>query len=194
MKIIKYLSIILFVFGSYLLLKPIYFYSKGIICQYILSNPFNETNSWDEYIKNKVRTNILDVNPIGEIIIPSVNIHQTILEGADGRTLMYGPGKIVSSYDIYDIQANIILSGHRDTFFRRLEYIKENDIIIIKHAKGKSLYKVYDIKQNVDPKSPHNIKLLDEEISETLTLVTCYPFEYIGPAPTRYLVLAKLIT
>jgi len=53
---------------------------------------------------------------------------------------------------------------------------------------------VYDIKQNVDPKSPHNIKLLDEEISETLTLVTCYPFEYIGPAPTRYLVLAKLIT
>ncbi len=189
----KHFIITLFLVGSFLLLQGLYFYSKGAIAQYIISGSFDNSDTFGVSIKKKITQEIFGIKPIGRIKIPSINIDQTILEGSTQKILAYGPGKIINNYQLHNENSNIVISGHRDSFFRNLKHIKINDIIFIEHTKGKSKYEVVQIIKDLDPDLPENVKYLDENIPNILTLVTCYPFDFIGSAPKRYLVIAKLI-
>ena len=86
-------------------------------------------------------------------------------------------------------EGNICLAGHRDSFFKKLEKIHLGDIIEIDSFKGFKNFKVVDI-QII---SPNELHWLNETESNILTLVTCYPFDYIGEAPMRYIIRAKTI-
>ena len=87
-------------------------------------------------------------------------------------------------------QGNAVLAGHRDTFFRGLEDLRRDDRIWITTARGKLEYRVAQM-EVVDPS---RLDLLAPTGTRTLTLVTCYPFHYIGAAPQRYIVRAKQVS
>jgi sortase A len=83
-------------------------------------------------------------------------------------------------------QGNIGIAGHRDTYFRALKDIQSGDEIRIQTATGLSRYKV----DRVQIVAPDDIQVLAPSASSAITLVTCYPFYFIGAAPQRYVVHA----
>jgi sortase A len=127
-------------------------------------------------------------NPIGRLTIPSLNISAIVLEGADASTLKVAPGHIPGTA-FPGKGGNVAIAGHRDTFFRKLEKIRNGDTVELTTLKGIYEYKV-DAIEVVDPL---RTDVLESSGISTVTLVTCYPFQWIGPAPKRFIVRGHLL-
>ncbi len=125
---------------------------------------------------------------IGRIKIPRVGVSALVLHGVGSRTLRRGVGHIPGTARP-DMNGNVGLAGHRDSFFRGLKDISKNDTIELSTLDGTFEYKVEWIKI-VRPKDTH---VLEDEGDAALTLVTCYPFYYVGSAPKRFIVRARRI-
>jgi sortase A len=125
---------------------------------------------------------------VGRLEIPRLGFSAIVLEGSDSGTLRVGVGRIPQTADPGD-KGNIVLSGHRDTFFRPLRGIRDGDKISLVTATGKYRY-VVDWTTVVDPS---NTSSLQPTPVPSLTLVTCYPFHYVGPAPQRFVVRARQV-
>jgi sortase A len=108
-----------------------------------------------------------------------------ILEGTKSRTLRLGVGHIKGTAFPGE-PGNIGIAGHRDTFFRGLRDIRSSDEIQIQTANGLSRYEV----DWVRIVAPETIGVLAPSPESAITLVTCYPFHYIGAAPERFVVHA----
>ena len=111
-----------------------------------------------------------------------------IMEGTDGRTLRRGVGHI-SGTALPGEQGNVAIAGHRDTFFRPLRNIHVDDEITLTTLKGIYRYRVESEKLV----EPEDMSVLDNSTDDVLTLVTCYPFYYVGRAPQRFIVRAARI-
>ncbi len=125
---------------------------------------------------------------IGEIYFPSLNKRVAILEGTQRPQLKRGAGHYTGS-TVLGTSGNSVLAGHRDTVFRSLGSLKEHDLIEVETVDGKFVYEVTG-STIVDGEERGAIKESDTPI---LTLITCYPFSYVGSAPERYLLSASLI-
>jgi len=123
---------------------------------------------------------------LGRIEIPSVGIAAMILEGIEYKTLLRAVGHIPGTA-LPGQRGNAALAGHRDTFFRGLRDIGVDDEITLTTTNGSYRYRVESIKVV----KPEDIQVLDSSDEAILTLVTCYPFELVGPAPRRYIVRAR---
>jgi sortase A len=108
-----------------------------------------------------------------------------ILEGTTSQALGVGVGHIVGTA-FPGKQGNIGIAGHRDTYFRALKNIHIGDEIQIQTATGLSRYKVDKVKIV----APDDIGVLAPSAASAITLVTCYPFHFIGAAPQRFVVHA----
>ena len=108
-----------------------------------------------------------------------------MLEGSDNRVLNLGVGRIPETSEPGEA-GNVVLGGHRDTFFRPLRGIRTGDSIKLLTPQGSYNYTV-DWTKVVDPE---NTELLKTTPQPSLTLVTCYPFHFVGPAPRRFIVRA----
>ena len=128
-------------------------------------------------------------SPLGRIEISSVGLAAMIMEGVDGGTLRHAVGHIPST-PLPGQQGNVALAGHRDTFFRGLRNIHKDDEITLTTLHGSYRYRV-DSTQVVQPE---DTKVLDNSGDDILTLVTCYPFYFVGPAPQRFIVRAHRIS
>ncbi len=126
---------------------------------------------------------------IGEINFPTLNKKVAVLEGTESPQLKKGAGHYKGSAAI-GASGNSVLAGHRDTVFRNLGELVVGDLIELESIDGKFVYEVTG-SSIVDGEERGAIKQSDEAI---LTLITCYPFSYVGSAPDRYLLSAKLIT
>jgi sortase A len=84
---------------------------------------------------------------------------------------------------------NVTIAGHRDTFFRPLRLIRKNDTMKLTTLRGEDQYRVV----STDIVAPDDIHVLYPTGRNTLTLVTCYPFYYVGPAPRRFIVRAERV-
>jgi len=122
---------------------------------------------------------------LGRIEIPRLGVSTVIRAGSDARTLRLAVGHIPGTA-LPGQSGNIGLAGHRDTFFRRLRDIRADDDIRLVTASGTFTFKV-DATTIVQPKDTW---VLDPTPTSTLTLVTCYPFTYVGSAPKRFIVHA----
>jgi len=122
---------------------------------------------------------------IGEIDIPDVGISAAILEGSDEHSLRLGVGHIPGTA-LPGSSGNVSLAAHRDTFFRPLRKIKKNDEIHLITYDNSYNYRVDWIR--VVP--PDDINVLRPSKEPTLTLITCYPFYFVGSAPERFVVRA----
>ena len=119
---------------------------------------------------------------------PSVRMRATVLEGTDDRTLRRGAGHIEET-PLPGQVGNIGIAGHRDTVFRPLKKVKVGDPLELTTRDRVYHFQITST-TIVDPKDVH---VLDPTSEPTLTLVTCYPFEFIGNAPHRFIVQARLV-
>jgi len=126
---------------------------------------------------------------VGRIEIPRLGVSTVIRAGSDARTLRLAVGYIPGTALPGD-RGNFGLAGHRDTFFRKLRDINPDDEIRIVTADGVFNYYV----QRTSIVMPEDVWVLDPTNYPALTLVTCYPFNYIGSAPKRFIVRAVLRT
>jgi sortase A len=123
----------------------------------------------------------------GELFIPKLDSTLPIYEGTDEEELEQGVGHYSGSV-LPGEKDNCILAGHRDTVFRRLGEVGEGDALIVRTSMGEFEYIV------------NKVRIVDKEDrtvivpkpKATLTISTCYPFEYVGSAPDRYILVAYL--
>ncbi|MFB6467745.1 class D sortase [Cytobacillus sp. Hz8] len=126
---------------------------------------------------------------IGELAIPKLKETYPILEGTSSDILKKAVGHYTRSA-LPGESNNSVLSAHRDTFFRGLEKLKKEDVILVNSNGGTFRYKIKKIRI-VDAQDQTVITPKPKAI---LTLTTCYPFYFIGNAPKRYIVVAELIS
>jgi sortase A len=125
---------------------------------------------------------------VGMIEIPAVGLATRVLEGSNARTLRLAVGHIPGTA-LPGPSGNVGLAGHRDTFFRSLRRIKVGDEIRLTTVAGRFKYRVIALRIVL----PDAIEVLNDTQLPTLTLVTCYPFDFIGTAPQRLIVHAELV-
>ena len=126
---------------------------------------------------------------IGRIGIPRLDVSAVVIEGTSHKTLRRAVGHIAGTA-LPGQPGNVGIAGHRDTFFRPLRNVQQNDIITLTTSAGEYRYRVVSIKVV----SPDDVGVLKADGSEILTLVTCYPFYFVGSAPERFIVRAERVT
>src|SRR5271163_3408697 len=126
--------------------------------------------------------------PSAVLRIPKIRLEVPVLEGTDDLTLNRGVGRIQGTARVGE-DGNIGIAGHRDGFFRGLKNIQVGDKLQMEALDGTMTYEVDQIKIV----KPSDVEVLDRRSKPSLTLVTCYPFYFIGSAPERYIVHASRI-
>jgi len=126
---------------------------------------------------------------LGILEIPRLGIETPVLEGIDDGTLRRAVGHIPGTSLPADGIGNIGIAGHRDTLFRPLKDVEQKDVILLKTLAGNHRYLVNSIRVV----EPDNVTVLKKMDQRTLTLITCYPFNFVGAAPLRFVVQAREI-
>jgi sortase A len=124
--------------------------------------------------------------PLAVLSIDKLSLKVPIYDGATDFNLNRGVARIKGTARIGD-KSNLGIAGHRDGFFRGLQDIALGDALLLETLQGAQQYRVASI-QIVDPADVHVLAPTDDS---TVTLVTCYPFYFVGHAPQRYIVTAK---
>ncbi len=125
---------------------------------------------------------------IGRMEIPRLGLAVVVVEGTDKPTLRRAAGHIVGT-GLPGRAGNVGIAAHRDTFFRPLRNIRQDDLITLTTLRGEYRYRVVSTKVV----SPEDVAVLNPDGTEILTLVTCYPFNFVGAAPDRFIVRAARI-
>lgn len=125
--------------------------------------------------------------PLGMIEIPRLGISSVIEEGTDARTLLLAVGHM-SGTALPGADGNMVLTAHRDTFFRKLGKLQPGDMINVASIENLYRYRV----ESMSVVSPSDVYVTTATTGRTLTLITCFPFHYIGPAPMRFVVRAVM--
>jgi sortase A len=122
---------------------------------------------------------------IGRIDIPRIGVSVMVVEGVADGELRRAAGHIPGTA-LPGEPGNVGIAAHRDTFFRPLRFIQRNDTITVSTLQGAYRYRVVATKIV----GPQDIQVLYPTGHDTLTLVTCFPFDYVGSAPKRFIVQA----
>ena len=157
-----------------------------------LVEPFTTFHSSkDDVNKNEILYPIMPTvgEKIGSLKIPALNQVIPIYHGTDDDELKKGIGHFSRSV-LPGEKDNSVLSGHRDTVFRKLGQLQIKDQLIVETAAGIFTYEIREIKI-VDLNDRTIITPTNHAV---LTVTTCYPFDFIGSAPDRYILIADLVT
>ena len=109
-----------------------------------------------------------------------------VLQGLETETLILGAGHVPGT-PLPGVEGNVVIAAHRDTFFRKVEGILPGDSIQFATASGTWEY-IVDSSETVDPE---DTRAMESRAREELTLITCYPFYFVGSAPKRFIVHAR---
>ena len=122
---------------------------------------------------------------IGSLDIPRIRLSAAIAEGDDAGTLKVAIGHLPDTPMPWH-DGNSALAGHRDTFFRPLQHVRVGDALRVSTVRGDFHYRV----RETMVVGPNDVWVLEPTDRPTLTLITCYPFSYVGKAPQRFVVKA----
>ena len=123
---------------------------------------------------------------VGRLEIPRLGLSVMVLQGTDPMTLAVGAGHVPGT-PLPGVGGNVAIAAHRDTLFRKLAGIRPGDIVRLTTVRRRYEYAV-DSTEIVDPE---DTQVLESRARAELTLITCYPFDFIGPAPRRFIVHAR---
>jgi sortase A len=132
-----------------------------------------------------------DTHPIARLKIPNLGYDEIVLEGATPRTLAFGPARLQSGAHPGE-GGNLILAGHRTSWFEPLEGIGEGDVIHVQwfdSRRGELRERIYAVMM-VNIVEPRDVTLLAQTSNDALTLITCYPFGRGPTSPQRFVVRA----
>lgn len=136
----------------------------------------------------KEEKKIPDGDLVGKVEIPKLHLSVVVFQGTNDTVLDRGVGHMDQSA-LPGQQGNVVLAAHRDSYFRSLRDIRKGDEINVTTQDGQREYKV----DSTEIVSPTDVSVAGPTPDPTLTLITCYPFYYIGHAPKRFIVRAKEI-
>jgi len=127
--------------------------------------------------------------PIGRLVIKRLHLRAMVEEGTDDHTLDVALGHVKGTA-MPGQTGNIGIAGHRDTLFRCLRDIAKGDQIVLQTTRGNYTYHV----ERIGIVTPKDVDVLAPSPYAAMTLVTCYPFRYVGAAPDRFIVRARLVS
>jgi sortase A len=122
---------------------------------------------------------------VGRLEVPRIGLSVIVLQGIEESTLLSGVGHVPGT-PLPGIKGNVAIAGHRDTFFRKLKGIVRGDRIRVSIGARVHEYVVAST-ETVDPE---NTSVMESGSRSELTLITCYPFYFVGSAPKRFIVHA----
>jgi len=125
---------------------------------------------------------------IGRVDVDRLGISVVVVEGVDEGDLAHAAGHVIGTA-LPGQPGNSAIAAHRDTFFRPLRKIRPKDVIRVTTAEGEFRYRVIWTRIV----SPDDVAVLRPEGKQELTLITCYPFYYVGEAPQRFIVRANRV-
>jgi sortase A len=129
---------------------------------------------------------VVDGSAIGEIQIPRLGLRAIVVQGNSAAVLQRAVGHLVDTA-LPGEAGNVVLAGHRDTFFRPLKRVRVGDAITLRTRYGDFAYLV----ESTAVVPPSDVQVLESTSGRTLTLITCFPFTYLGSAPDRFIVRAR---
>ena len=160
----------------------------GVLCAYVGSSYARMyihqrrlLQEWDE--PSAQRKNLT------KLAIPKIKLEDIVLEGASEHSLLLGPAHLSASAMPGTI-GNVVIAGHRDTFFRHIHSLRYGDDIYVLKS-GNRFHYVVRSRKIVEPA---DLSVLKDSKDGVLTLITCYPTHAIGPAPRRLIIVAKLVS
>jgi len=130
--------------------------------------------------------NLAEGDLIGRLEIPRLRISVMVLQGVEDQTLVAGAGHVPGTPSPGS-DGNVVIAAHRDTFFRTLERVVPGDRIQIDTATWRHAY----IVESTEVVDPNETRVMESRGRRELTLITCYPFYFVGPAPRRFVVHAR---
>lgn len=192
--LIYFLSILLIATGLYIAGSHSYQWVKGYLAVENI-----EVEGADDSLRGKRAGNQAVQYPLyesypetddqfGTLTIPKLEVSIPIFEGTDPDQLAKGIGHFENSV-LPGENNNSVLSGHRDTVFRQLGEVGEDDLLIVTTSAGDFTYRVRKVRI-VDE---NDRTVIVPKPRATLTVTTCFPFNFIGNAPERYVLIAELI-
>jgi sortase A len=125
--------------------------------------------------------------PLAVLRIPKIHLEVPVFNGTDDLTLNRGVGRIVGTAQV-GAGGNLGIAGHRDGFFRGLKDVARGDVIELARPGQTDVYVI----DGIQTAKPEDVSVLKSTPKPSLTLVTCFPFYFVGSAPQRYIVRASL--
>ena len=126
---------------------------------------------------------------LARLEIPAIDLSALVVDGVDATTLRRGVGRIPASSRPGE-GGDVALAGHRDSDFRALGELEIGDTLTLRSREGLFRYEI----ESIRIVAPQQVDVLTPAAYPTVTLVTCYPFRYVGPAPQRYVVRAREVS
>ncbi len=146
------------------------------------------SRTWKGGSASATRAEVKDSGLIGRLEIPRLGMQAIVAEGTDSGTLRRAVGHVPMT-SLPGEEGNVALAGHRDSFFRPLRLVQLGDRVRMTTPDGVFTYRV-ESKLVV---RPGDSEVLAPSETPTLTLITCYPFQYVGSAPDRFIVRARQV-
>jgi sortase A len=188
MKAVRWFAALLLFAGTSLTARALYLQAKAELAGILIRR------AWEQRIHSGKATPPwpwADTYPIARLEIPRLRYDEIVLEGATPRTLAFGPARLLSSAAIGG-PGNLVLAGHRTSWFRPLEAIKQGDTVELEwfDARSKRLHERSYAVTEIRVVNPENLDLLEPTPNDELTLITCYPFGRSPRSPQRFVVRA----
>jgi sortase A len=192
MKAARWLAILLLVVGASLTARALYLHAKAELAGILIRR------AWEQRIQSGTATPPwpwADTYPIARLEIPRLRYDEIVLEGATPRTLAFGPARLLSGAEVGG-PGNLVVAGHRTSWFRPLEAIRQGDAINIEwfDARRKGLRERRYTVTEIRVVNPDDLDLLGPTADDELTLLTCYPFGRGPRSPQRFVVRAAPVS
>jgi len=145
-----------------------------------------EQSKFENVSRNEPPAPLVEGGVLGEIQVRRLHLKAIVVQG-DSHTILRRAVGHIPETALPGEPGNVALAGHRDTFFRPLRNIRLGDSITLQTSNGAFQYLV----ESTEVVSATAVEILNATPGRTLTLITCFPFDYVGPAPKRYVVRAR---
>jgi len=154
------------------------------------AHAYQASEEWrfENVSKNEQPPFVLEGGVIGELGISRLGLKVIVVQGDSSKILQRAVGHLPETA-LPGEWGNVVLAGHRDSFFRPLRNIQSGDAITLKTSDGDLRYEV----ESTSVVSPNDVRALEPSSERMLTLITCFPFYYAGPAPNRFIVRARQV-
>ena len=187
MKTLRVLTALILIAGACLTSRALYLHAKAELAGILIRRAWNESIRSGGVHKPWPWA---DTHPIGRLRIPRLGYDEIVLEGATARTLAFGPARLMNGAGMGEA-GNLVLAGHRTSWFRPLEGIAAGDAVSIEWFDGRGgLHARTYAVQRALVVEPQDVALLAPTGDDVLTLITCYPFGSRPTSPQRFVVRA----
>lgn len=188
MKALQIMCAILFLGGASLTTRALYMHAKAELAGVLIRR------AWDQSLQSgesHAPWPWADTHPIARLRIPRLGYDEIVLEGASPRTLAFGPARLFSGARLGE-SGNVVLAGHRTSWFRPLESVAPGDNIEVEwfNPAVAGLHRRTYTVDAIRIVDPQDVTLLEPTSADALTLITCYPFGYDPRSPQRFIVRA----